>query len=285
MYKSKQKEISLPIQTQLTGYTKMNVLLFSFSDIFTYWDIITQYVNPATIIIWAIVGGIVGFLIVLITEIILRKKILVKRRHWSLKALAYIYMVFLPLFTGYCFTQWFAIHACERELVKNIPTYLGDANSAFNKYLKEEVEKRIAARYLKLTGHEALDKGVSYAANLANELIKTTDEKLETKLSDYFSQSDFIKKQAANYMAEKIGEQLMMDKDLTHELLDVKIQNLLNDGALDTLIEKHIKNFTGGMKMNVLLLFFIVLAIPIIEIILANYLEKKRIQQVSDGNR
>lgn len=256
----------------------MDTLFISFSEIFAYWDLITQYVNPVTIILWAIIGGVLGFLIMLITEIILRKKILVKRRHWTLKVLSYIYMVFLPLFAGYCFTQWFAVHACERELVKNIPTYLGDANFAFNKYLKDEVEKILEERHLQYTGHEVLDKGISLAANTVSEAIQSADNKLETQLTAYMAKTDFVKEQVADYIAEKIGEQLLMDKELTHELLDVKIQNLLDDGVLNIVVEKHIKSFTGGFKMNIVMLFLLVMALPAIEIIIANYLHKKKTQ-------
>lgn len=262
----------------------MGMLFISFPDIYTYWDTLTQYVNPLTIILWAITGGVIGFLIALITEIILRKKILVKRRHWTLKVLAYIYMVFLPLFPGYCFTQWFSIHGCERELIKNIPTYLGDANSAFNKYLKYEVEKAVEAKHLQLTGHQVLDKGISFAAGLVSEAIETTDNKLETKLSAYLAKTDFMKEQVTDYIIEKLGEQLMTDKALTHEILDVKIQNLLDDGVLNTIVEKQIKKFTGGFKTSVLLLFLAVLAIPVIEILLANYWEKKRLSKENANN-
>ncbi|MDU1889985.1 MAG: hypothetical protein E6767_04785 [Dysgonomonas sp.] len=255
----------------------MNTLLFSVSDIFKYWDTITQYVNPITIVKQAVIGGFVGFLIVLITMIVLRKKILINRRHWSLKILSYVYMVFLPLFAGYCFTQWFGVHAIEKELVKNIPTYLGDANSAFNKYLKAEVEKVVAERHLKLTGHEVLDKGVDMAANTVSSLLQTADDKLETQLSAYLTKTNFVKDMAVNHIVEKLGEQLLMDKELTHAVLDVKIQNLLDDGVLNTVIEKHIKNITGGFKMNALLIFFIGLLIPAAEILLAHYLEKKRL--------
>lgn len=256
----------------------MNTLFISFSDIFKYWDTLTQYVNPMTIVLWAVVGGVVGFFIVLIVEIILRKKILVNRRHWSLKVLSYIYMVFLPLFTGYCFTQWFAIHACEKELVKNIPTYLGDANSAFNKYLKAEVEKVVAERHLQLTGNEALDKGVSLATTTVSQYLKKADADLETKISAYLMNTDFVKGQVVDRIVEKLGEQLMMDKELTQAVLDVKIQNLLNDGVLNTVVEKQIKKLTGSFKMSALLTFLIGILIPIIEIIIANYLERKRLK-------
>lgn len=240
-----------------------------------------QYIDPLNIVAWAIAGGIIGFFIVLITELILRKKILVKRRHWTLKYLSYLYMVFLPLFAGYCFTQWFAVHACERQLVKNVPFYMGSANSAFNKYLKDEVEKVVEKRHLQLTGNEILDKGADLAINTASKLTASIDESWESKLTAYAAKSGFVKDQIVDGLVEKLGEQILMDKELTQEVLDIKVQNLLEDGVLNTVVEKHIKKLSGGLKSNILLIFLIGIAIPTIEIIIANYLEKKRLSEES----
>lgn len=266
----------------------MSTIFISFSDIFKYWDTLTQYVNPMTILLWAIMGGIIGFIIMLITEIILRKKILIRRRHWSLKYLSYIYFVFLPLFTGFCFTQWFGLHGCEREMVKNIPTYLGDANSAFNKYLKDEVVKVLEERHLALTGHEALYKAADLAGNTVSSLaqeVQPSDSGLTSKASNFIIskivENDFIKKQAVKYIVETLGEKVLLDKELTNEVLNVKIENLLENGVLNTVLEKHIRNLFGGFKMNVLLIFLIGLAIPAIEIFIAHKLNKKQLDKDS----
>jgi hypothetical protein len=259
---------------------------FSLTDIFKYWDTLTQYINPATVIISAIMGGVLGFIIFLIAEILLRKKILIRRRHWSLKYLSYLYMVFFPLFAGFCFTQWFSLHRCQQELIKNIPTYLGDANSIFNTYLKNEVVKIIDEKHLQLTGHEAIDKTATLAGSTASELLKnnisTTDTTLTAKASSYLlskaAETEFIKNKAVEYVEEKMGSAVMMDKNMTNEVLNVKIENILDDGVLNTILEKHIKNIFGGFKMNVLLIFLIGIAIPLAEIILTHYLEKKHLK-------
>jgi len=252
-------------------------LNFSFWDLFKYWDTLTQYINPLSILIWGIVGGLIGFSIMLIVQVILRKRILVRRCHWSLKGLSYVYMVFLPLFAGFCFTQWFALHNCQTQLVKNIPTYLGEANSAFNTYLKDEVEKVVEARYLEFTGREALTKTADLAGKTISDYIKTTETDLGAKVSAFLIETDFVKDKAVSLLAEKVGEQVMMDKEMTQEMLDVKIQNVLNDGVLNTFIEKHIRNILGGFKMNILMIFMLGLTIPLAEIILAHYLERRRL--------
>ncbi|SBV95981.1 hypothetical protein [uncultured Dysgonomonas sp.] len=262
-------------------------LSISFFDIFKYWDTITQYVNPLTIILWAITGGVIGFIIVLIAELILRKKILVRRRHWTLKWLSYLYMAFLPLFAGFCFTQWFALHSCEREIVKNIPTYLGEANSAFNKYLKDEVEKIIDKKHMQLTGHDVIDKTASYAGQTASSLlseVQPSDSSITAKTSAFLMskvmETDFVKDQAVKYVEGALGEKVLNDKELTNDLLNVKIENILTDGVLNTIIEKKVKNIFGGFKLNILFMFILGLAVPIAEIILAHYLEKKRLAAI-----
>lgn len=259
---------------------------FSFTDIIKYWDTLTQYINPATVILWGIMGGILGFIIFLIAEILLRKKILIRRRHWSLKYLAYLYMVFFPLFAGFCFTQWFALHRCQQELVNNIPTYLGDANSLFNTYLKDEVVKILDEKHLQLSGHEVIDKAATVAGSTVSSQIKETfsptDTTLTAKASTFLlskaAETEFIKNKAVEYVEEKLGSAVMMDKNTTTEVLNVKIENLLDNGILNTIIEKHIKNIFGGFKFQVLIILLIGLAIPVAEILLAHYLEKKRLK-------
>ncbi|MBK5721036.1 hypothetical protein JGH11_09160 [Dysgonomonas sp. Marseille-P4677] len=270
----------------------MNTLIsISFFEIFQYWDTITQYINPLTVIVWAVIGGIMGFFMVLIVELILRKKILVHRRHWVLKWLSYIYMVFFPLFTGFCFIQWFALHGFEKEIVKNIPTYLGDANSTFNKYLKEEVERIIDEKHMQLTGHEFIDKTASYVGQTGRVLlsgIQMPDSSITAKASTYLMsrliETDLVKDQVVRYVEDALGEKVLKDKELTNELLNVKIDNILTDGILNTIIEKKVRSIFGGFKMNVLFIFLLGMMIPVAEIILAHYLEKKRLATSSSVN-
>lgn len=258
---------------------------FSIIDLFRYWDTLTQYINPVTIILWGIIGGIVGFALFVIVEAILRKRILIRRRHWSLKYLAYAYMIFFPLLGSFCFSQWFALHRCQQELVKNIPTYLGDANSAFNTYLKDEVIKIIDARHLQLSGHEIIDKAATMAGSTVSTQLKeisATDTTLTAKASSFLlskaAETEVVKNMAVSYVEKKLGETVMMDGNMTNDVLNVKVENILEDGALNTLLEKYIKNIFGGLKMNVVLILLIGLAIPAAEIIMAHYLEKKRLK-------
>jgi hypothetical protein len=192
-------------------------------------------------------------------------------------------MIFFPLFGGFCFSQWFALHRCQQELVKNIPTYLGEVNSIFNTYLKDEVVKVIDERYLQLSGREAIGKAVEVGGKVVSAQLKenvTTKDTLTASAISFLlrkvSDTEAVKEIAVSCIEEKLGETIMMDKDMTGELLNVKVGNILEDGILNTIIEKHIKNIFGGFKMNVILILLIGLAIPSAEIVLAHYLERKR---------
>lgn len=65
---------------------------------------------------------------------------------------------------------------------------------------------------------------------------------------------------------------------MTNDVLNVKVENILEDGVLNTIIEKYIKGAFGGLKMSVVLIFLVGLAIPLAEIIVAHYLERKRLK-------
>ncbi len=256
---------------------------FSFSEIFSYWDILKEYINPVPILWWGILGAVGGFTVMVILLITFRKKVLINRRHRILKTLAYAYLLLLPLWAGYNAMQWFALHGCERQIVKNIPTYLGNTNSLFNLYAKEYITGIISERYLQLSSHEILDKTVGYTAKIVANTIKAnpTEEKgLKVKVSTFitakFIESDMAKNIILNEVEKRIGEPLLMDRKLTRQLLDVKIQNLLDDGILNKVVTKHVEKLFDGFKSNVLVLFLLILIIPLAEITIAYYLERKR---------
>ncbi|NDV68727.1 hypothetical protein [Dysgonomonas sp. 25] len=257
---------------------------FSFFDLFEYWDVLKQYINPLSTVKWAIIGGIIGFVILVVAEIILRKKILVRRRHWSLKILAYLYMVFLPLYAGFCFTQWFAYNNVENQLVNNIPTYLGDTNELYEKHLKESLESSIYAHYLKYTGNELIDEGYGYLTSIVKEKMDIEDaiEEKErstiTKIKDeavLFLVSSYLKDKMTDKLTTTVDEKVMLKEGITKELLSIQIREILDTGVIETIMETHIRNIFGGLKSKAILMFVLGLAIPLIEIIIANILDKK----------
>ncbi|MDR2918255.1 MAG: hypothetical protein LBV72_02685 [Tannerella sp.] len=257
-------------------------------EIFKYWDILVQYINPLLILLWAIIGGLTGIVLAIILLLALRKQIFVTRRHWILKWLSYAYIIFLPLFIGFSFAQWSALHNCERQIIQNIPKYLGDTHMLYNTYLKAEVEKIVAEEILKQSGNELLEGAVNIAQSYVGTTLKSdSKDKLQAasykdKISEYLVQtlleSSYVRELIVSEARNRIGKVLLMDKELTKDFFDTEIQKLLDNGVINTVLEKHVKHLFGGFKMNVLLILLLGVLIPAIEIFIACLLHRKKLR-------
>jgi len=266
---------------------------FSFFDFIEYWDTLKQYINPFPVIMWSIILGVIGFFVALIVEIVLRKKILVRRRHWSLKILSYLYMILFPLFIGFCVSHWSVYHQTEKQLVQNLSTYLDDADNLYNEYIKESVEAAIHERYLKSTGNELIDEGYTYLIDKVHGVIDSEDaveekelsftEKAKAKIVLYLvdiylkDKLDELVDKAADYTDEKV----MLKEGITKDILNTRIEKILDIGVMNTVIEAHIHNIFGGLKMKAILILLAGLAVPLIEIFIAHYLERKRLKKLA----
>lgn len=257
---------------------------FSFFDLFEYWDILKEYINPASTLFWGIVGGVIGFAIFLIVELLFRKKILVRRRHWSLKILSYLYMLFFPLYAGFCFTQWFAYNNVENQLVGNIQTYTEGVYELCDDHLKETIESMVHKRYLESSVNELIDEGAFYLTEVLAESFEDKDVaegkqkgtfgKLRDRFVSYLY-VNYLKKELMGKFTAYVDEKVMLQEGITEELLNVRIQDIIDTGLVEIIIEKHIRNIFGGLKMKAILMFVLGISLPLIEIIIANYLDRK----------
>lgn len=274
--------MNIPVQAFTNGF-------FSGFDFLKYWNIIVEYLHPLPVLIWAVIGGITGLTLTLLLLFLFRKKIGVQRCHFTLKWLSYTYFFIIPLFVGFSCGQWAALHNCENQLVKRIPKYLGDANALYNTYLKAEIEKIVHDEILKSSGNKLLDNAVGTAQSMIGSAIKDKPEnepeseirnesgdKIKTYIVHSVIKSSYIRKIIVAETRNKIGKVLLMDKKLTNDFFDTEIQQLLNNGLLNTILEKHIRHLIGGLKANVLLVLFIGLAIPLTEIIIAHLLLRRK---------
>lgn len=250
---------------------------FSLSTLVRYWDVFREYINPGPIIVWAVIGGAVGTVAMVLLMVIFRKKVFVKRRHWTLKVLSYCYIVALPLIGGFFFTQWFALHKCQVQLADNVPVYLGKTNEVFNIYLKKEIEKVIKAKYLEMSGREMMEKSLTSIGDVVSGYIRETETGIGEKVSAYMMKTGYFREQVIDRVSEKAAELLMTDKELTDELLDIKVREILDSGVFNTIVQTRIHQIFGGFKTHVALMFLLLLVIPVGEIILANYLARKKV--------
>lgn len=265
----------------------MNLSFLGF-EILKYWDVLIQYINPLVILLWAIIGGLTGVCLAIILLLALRKQVFVTRCHWTLKWLSYAYIIFFPLFIGFSFAQWSALHNCERQIIKKIPKYLGDTHVLYNTYLKAEVEKIVAEEILKQSGNELLEGAVSIAQSYVGTALKSDSEdeiqaaSFKDKISEYivqtFLESSYVRELIVSEVRNKVGKVLLMDEKLTKDFFDTEIQLLLDNGIINTVLEKHIKHLFGGFKTNVLLILLLGILIPAIEIFIACWLHRKKMR-------
>ena len=258
-----------------------NLSYISFSEITEYWNLFNSYVDLSTVLIWGLLGGLLGFAIMLILEIVFRKKILVKREYKILKYLAYLYFAFLPFWGSFCFSQWFALYAVEKEIAGNISTIMNGSDEIFNKYLREYVEQQIGEGKLKITTNEGVDASVDLIVSLTNSM-RLSEDSTSSKVNQLVSfvsnllKSDILKSETKNQIAEVISSNLGLEKDAVRDLMDTEIQSILDTGAVNTYVEAKLKSIFGGLRLQVFLIFLLGISIPLLEIILAHYLERKR---------
>lgn len=265
----------------------MNILYFiSCSEFLEYWDLVTQYVNVSSIFLWGFLGGLLGFILALVAVIVWRKKILVRRKYKVLKYFTYLYFAFIPLFTGFCFTQWFAFHSIEKQVVKHIPAMLGESNILFNKYVKEDLENLVGKERLNITGNQAVDIGLDVTGDVIKTMGMSGDsvtlEQAGTAfLASKVVKSDLMKGKAKTKATETIGEGLLVGSELAGELMNTEVSSILETGVVNIVVEKKVKGIFGGLKMQAFLMLLIGLGIPIAEILLAHYLERKRLRELN----
>lgn len=257
-----------------------------------YWELLCEYINPLTVLIWSIVGALFGFVAGIILLVCLRKKVMVQRKYLILKILSYSYWVLVPLFLSFCAMQWSALHNVERQVVKNIPKYLGETNELFNLYLRAEFEKIISEEIRQSNSNKLLGKAVtgvqgvagSYLKSLAKETAEAeADSQLKKGMnmaSSYLAgvvmESSFVKEKVLSEIRKKVGSTLLMNEELTNELFEVEFQRFLDNGVINTVLEKQVRNIVGGFKLNVWIMLLLGMLFPVSEIVIANWMHSKK---------
>lgn len=128
--------------------------------------------------------------------------------------------------------------------------------------------------------NESRNGSANESANDSGSRVNTQKTSYTDKITTYIVhsviKSSYIRKMIVAETRNKVGKVLLMDKKLTNDFFDTEIQQLLNNGFLNTILEKHIRHLIGGLKANVLLILLIGLAIPLTEIIIAHLLIRRK---------
>lgn len=252
---------------------------FSLTDLFYYWSLISSYVDIGSIVFWTLLGGFLGFVTVLILEIIFRKKILVRRRHKILKYIACLYFIFFPFWASFSFSQLFAFHSIKGQVINNIPVILGESNSLFNLFLTDYVEEHIGMDKLGFTTNEGVDAVVDLVSDY-NPLRAISDSassltRAAASVASDMITSEYLKGKSKDQIAEAVSSNLSLDRESVEELMDTKINQILETGAINSYAEIQVNSIFSSLMFQAVLIFLLGIAIPLGEIVLAHYLVRK----------
>jgi len=259
-------------------------------NILDYWKIITTYTNPIHIATQTILYIVLFFFVALILVILLRKIILVKRVHLSLKYLSYCYLIGIPLLSGFFGFKYGLANAVQKDLKTHIDAYTQQMQQHFNSDSTFDItmilagNKNLSNASPHISTNEAIDLLSEYFYNRYGEVLEQTSKKDGTvngKISYLFLKitkskgiAFMIKKGIKNIVSEKVG----LGEDVTADLLDTKIDELIKDGLLKKIVVVEIDKVFGSIKSGVLLTLGFILLLCGIEIGIANYKLRKAIQ-------
>ena len=243
-----------------------------------------DFVDPATIISGAVLYGIGALLLTLILLIIFRKKILVPRKYTALRILAYSYFVILPLLAGFLWMKWGFFNSLRKDIKAHTEVYIQHIPSSFDTQTSAAV------------GNFLRNNNASVSSLTTDQLIDAVAEVIYTQYDTMLSQQQTLQKgsnvvlswllkltkgkgmaQYAKHTIYKIlKEKLGLDEDVSKELMASRIDEIVRMGLFAKIAMIQVDHFLKGIQKGILITFCLLMAIPLVEIIIAHYLLKKK---------
>lgn len=236
----------------------------------------------------AAITAIVSLIISIIVLILLRKVILIKRRHKILKFLSISYFVFVPIICAFFAFKWQFLNKLGNNVAENITK----ETKVVDNLVKVKLAEVVNPFYLDKS--ENLEGKIPISVNdlidiLADSLYVNYVELKKTSLSneenDYMDKAlelyiDITKSKGLSFLIKEglskiITKSLKIDQETTKEMMDTKLGKLFDDGILSKIADTQIRSFFGGFKKSVLITLSIILLLPTIEILIAYFLNKR----------
>ncbi len=255
-----------------------------FATIGFYINLISQFTNPVKVILSALGVAAVAAVIMILLLIFLRKKIMVKRAYPAMRFLPVLYFVTLPLLTAFFGFKWGLIRAVHSDLETHLTAYtqpmdaLLQANIDKMGVVSEFVNSNMSANQL----IDSLSDRIyaEYGQTLYEESMRSED--MSSKVSGLLykiTKGRMVAaglKQAIHKMAH---DYILLDDATTKELMNERMAKLLRSGLFTHIVHLQLENFFGKAARSVAILYFIILLIPLTEIVIAHVLYSKRMQR------
>lgn len=256
-----------------------------FQTISQYWNLIGSFTNPGKIVFSAISTAIAAFVLVIVVLILLRKFILIKRRHVILKVLAISYMILIPILTGLFAFKLGLVNGIHKDIKEHLPNYTKSIDQAFTKKIIDNLHDFFSSKKgTDLSKYSAKDMvdGISlviyssYKSSL--DTIVSKDEGFTAKVAGFLL--DILKAKGISMALEKgitkvVEKTIGLDEEVTSDAMKMKLSELLKSGLLTKVLDLQIDKFFKGIKSGIYLIFGLILLIPGIEIGIAIWFHKK----------
>jgi len=233
----------------------------------------SEFTNPFKIISGAVITGIITAIIAIILVVLLRKFMLVPRRYPVLKYIAWSYFLILPLLAGFFGFKWGLFNSLRKDIREHTEVYVKHIPSSFDFNTHELFNQQLTTNQLIDSTAEIVYR--EYNATLERQsLLKDKGSVLASliiKLSGGKGVAYFTKRAIHKLLKEKIG----LEEGVSKDLMDEKINDVLRTGLFAKIALIQMDHFLQGVQKGILITFFLIIAIPLIEILIAHYLYKK----------
>lgn len=248
-----------------------------------------EFTNPFKIVSGAILTGVLTAIIAIILVVLLRKFILVPRRYPVLKYIAWFYFLLLPALAGFFGFKWGLFNSMRKDIKAHTEVYIKHVPASFDMnssaeltalFMKDSAGVNVAplANY---STDQLIDTaaGVIYAQyNGILERQALLKEKGNTLASVIVHISGgkgvayFMKKAIRNLLKDKIG----LSENVSKDLMEAKIEEVLSAGLFAKIMLIQLDHFLQGVQKGILITFFMIVMVPVVEILIAHYLHKKK---------
>lgn len=243
----------------------------------------SEFTNPFKIVSGGILMGILAFIVALVLVILLRRYMLVPRRYPVLKYIAWTYFLLLPLLAGFFGFKWGLFSSLRKDIKQHTSTYIEHIPASFD----DQTSGAIRAFFKDDITHYTTDQLIDTTAEIIYRQYYATLDK-QALLKDKSNMlvnfiagitkgkgvAYFMKKSIHKLLSEKAG----LNEDVSKDLMASRIDEIIKAGLFAKIILIQLDHFLQGVQKGILVTFFLILLIPVIEILIAHYLHRKKIK-------
>jgi hypothetical protein len=245
----------------------------------------SDFTNPFKIVSGGILTGILTFIVALVLVILLGKLMLVPRRHPVLKYIAWTYFLLLPLLAGFFGFKWGLFNSLRKDIKQHTSTYIEHIPASFDDQTSVAIKGFFKGDVTQYTTNQLVDTAAEiiyrqYYATLDKQaLLKDKGNALVNFIVGITKGKGvayFMKKSIHKLLSEKAG----LNEDVSKDLMASRIDEILKAGLFAKIILIQLDHFLQGVQKGILITFFLIILIPVIEILIAHYLHRRQLAKI-----